>query len=931
MVTLSQLQRRIYIRGAIYGSALALLIMIIDLLGWIAPLESWLYDLRAGSCQYFTPAPSRDVVYLDIDDDALDTIQRWPWDRSRMAAVLRELKLASPKVVMLDIVYAEPQAARIEQSSEKEFRTIEEDASLADAMRDMGNVVLASSLEFTPPPDSAGQLRQRAVEKVSEDITLDGAAVCDALKLPINGNGVARFRLQDEFPSIRRDGVRQAVRRAFDANHTSLEDVQAFLMPRVSRDDIASASGLRTLAGVVSQEFEHVRSERLFRNLMVPIPSGLTTEPADANYKAIPIPLFASSMAASGYAEHRIFTDPVVRSVPLFVKIDGHYCPQFALITACKLLNADLSKTKFTDSSVTLVTPQGDIRIPVRAPYSGTLKRPVGFVMDIPWYGKQQWETMNDWPLHQQRNQHYPIDGVWSVVEAERRLRANEVTLDQCLNFFYDVDHSFKHPDLDRMQAVATLKKELPEAGYDQVLQAAPETLKSELERQIVRYHQAMNSAFDQNLALQAELKQQRALLHQRFAGKAVLIGATATSMGDFVATSLHNNCPGVVVHGVIVNAIVNRDFLTSAPTWLNIGLTLLLGLLATMITCLLPPARAVLLVLLLAAAYFVTNGLLFYDRLNIVLDAASPLLAMIVCWGGVLVARTIIETLERLRMKREAALINFEIDLAKQVQSALMPREVKILAPIDSYGWTKAATTTGGDLFDIWRLDDGRMGFLVADASGHGLGPSIVVSEVRTLIRALCDSYTNPQEVLNVVNKRMVEDLQGKKFCTCFLGFIDSAGEIIWGSAGHGPMLWIPSAGETLTELSATALPLGISDDPCADETIPVLKLEPGGWLAVISDGIFEACNPAGEQFGTQRLHESIAAATDQSSSAIVDTIRRRVDAWQAKPIPDDDQTIVFIRLEPSAIPASTPGDVTSPIPSADLATQAGASVPSA
>ncbi|MDB5325845.1 MAG: protein phosphatase 2C-like, stage sporulation, partial [Phycisphaerales bacterium] len=885
-MVISTLQRRIYVSGAICGCALALLITLLDLLGWLSPLENWLYDQRAVSCQYFTPKPSTDIVYLDIDNEALETIQRWPWDRSRMAAVLNELKLANPKVLMLDIIFGDAQKNRIEETPDQQYREIEEDPALTNAIAGLGNVVLGSSFALQPAMDSAAKRRADAVQLLTRNVLLEAPELLNLLKLPPNDRDSLRSQIEGEFTEIRRDAIRQAVRNAFDSGKESLDSIQRNLIVSLGKPGEPVPYKLKMHLGIIAQEYEHVRSERILYRAMLDAPQQrLSALPPDATYSTIPLPTLCEKMAGSGYTDHQ---DRVVRSVPLFVQVDGRFYPQIALVTACRLADADLSKAVFTDHSVTIPAAQGNICIPVHATYSETMHRQVGFVMDIPWYGTHQWETMNDWPSHRAFSQHYPIDSVWSVVEASRRLQSNDALLDECLKFFYELDPSFKHSGIDRPTAIDRLQKDLHELGYEQLLQSDP-MQRSGDEKQIVRFMTALKDAAGQNALLPAEIKSQHALLARRFSGKAVLIGATATATSDFVTTSLHARCPGVVVHGVMINAIVNRHFLTTSPWWLNCFLVLLAGLVATAITCMLPPARGVLLLLLIGFAYFVLNGRLFYDRLNWIVDAAAPLVAIFICWGGVLVVRTIVETLERLRLKQEAAMIDHEIELARQVQKALIPKKLQIMETVDSHGWTKAATTTGGDCFDLWRLKDGRMGILVGDASGHGLGPSIVVSQVRALIRSMCDLYEEPQAVLNVVNARLFEDLDGRKFCTCFLGFLSDDGKLSWGSAGHGPMLWAPTSDAEIKELDGTALPLGVSDDPCAEEVIPVLELQPGGWLAVVSDGIFEAPNPKDEQFGVERINECIRATREGPSEASVEAIRRCVDAWQVKPIPDD------------------------------------------
>src|SRR3712207_5041617 len=107
-------ERRILVDSLIIGELLTLVVIAADLGGLLANLENWLYDLRARACQRFTPPPTDTLVHLDIDDRALEVIGAWPWPRSRLAEILDEVRLAGPKTVALDILFAEAQDVRYE-------------------------------------------------------------------------------------------------------------------------------------------------------------------------------------------------------------------------------------------------------------------------------------------------------------------------------------------------------------------------------------------------------------------------------------------------------------------------------------------------------------------------------------------------------------------------------------------------------------------------------------------------------------------------------------------------------------------------------------------------------------------------------------------------------------------------------------------------
>jgi serine phosphatase RsbU (regulator of sigma subunit) len=236
------------------------------------------------------------------------------------------------------------------------------------------------------------------------------------------------------------------------------------------------------------------------------------------------------------------------------------------------------------------------------------------------------------------------------------------------------------------------------------------------------------------------------------------------------------------------------------------------------------------------------------------------------------------------------------EMNLARRVQDAMLPKTIPALPGLEAMGWTRPASVTGGDCFDLWAMPDGRLAVFLADASGHGLAPTLVVSQVRTLVRAFADIDPDPRSLLARANARLSADLESERFVTAFLAFIAPDGTMHWCSAGHGPILFRPANGCRVDELIPTEMPLGVMDELTGDPAPPI-KLEPGGALAVVSDGIFEAMNPAGEQFGMPRV---IATLDDQCGSPpkeLIETITTAATRWSGSDEPVDDQTIVIVR----------------------------------
>ena len=249
---------------------------------------------------------------------------------------------------------------------------------------------------------------------------------------------------------------------------------------------------------------------------------------------------------------------------------------------------------------------------------------------------------------------------------------------------------------------------------------------------------------------------------------------------------------------------------------------------------------------------------------------------------------------LQQTAMKAEA--MRHEMKLARRVQDAMLPKEIPNIRGIEAMGWTRPASVTGGDCFDLWRTHDGRLAIFLADASGHGLAPTLVVSQVRTLIRAFAEVDPNPRRLLERANSRLSADLEAERFCTAFLAILDADGPMVWCSAGHGPILFRPSGTAPVQELVPSELPLGVMPDLTGEE-VPPLRLDPGGLLAIISDGIFEAMDKKEEQFGMHRVTEHLEKDRSASAPQLIASVRDAATQWTGSEEPVDDQTIVVVR----------------------------------
>lgn len=236
-------------------------------------------------------------------------------------------------------------------------------------------------------------------------------------------------------------------------------------------------------------------------------------------------------------------------------------------------------------------------------------------------------------------------------------------------------------------------------------------------------------------------------------------------------------------------------------------------------------------------------------------------------------------------------------LELARQIQQNLMPARPPKVAGYGLAGWNRSADETGGDCFDFLPLDEHRTAILLADATGHGIGPALIIAECRALVRALLTTEPDLARLATRANALLAEDLADNRFVTAFIGVLDARAHVLrYVSCGQGPLLF-RQGGEVHTRV-ATGLPLGVIGDYEYDSA-EVFEFARGDAAALLTDGFFEASNAAEEQFGEGRVAELLAGWRDVAPQAFVDDLTSRIAQFTDGRPPGDDLTAVIIHRE--------------------------------
>jgi serine phosphatase RsbU (regulator of sigma subunit) len=207
----------------------------------------------------------------------------------------------------------------------------------------------------------------------------------------------------------------------------------------------------------------------------------------------------------------------------------------------------------------------------------------------------------------------------------------------------------------------------------------------------------------------------------------------------------------------------------------------------------------------------------------------------------------------------RQRELVEQELEVARSIQQASLPKEVPTLEGWQISPFYRPAREVGGDFYDFHFLSEGRVGLVVGDATGKGVPAALVMSTTLGMIQLAAGALdsSSPGEVLSRVNETLFARIPPNMFVTCFYAILDpESATLSYANAGHDPP-YLQRRGEA-EELRARGMPLGLM--PGMDYKEKEIVLDAGEVALFYTDGLVEAHNPKGEMFGFPRLRALIA-----------------------------------------------------------------------
>jgi sigma-B regulation protein RsbU (phosphoserine phosphatase) len=248
---------------------------------------------------------------------------------------------------------------------------------------------------------------------------------------------------------------------------------------------------------------------------------------------------------------------------------------------------------------------------------------------------------------------------------------------------------------------------------------------------------------------------------------------------------------------------------------------------------------------------------------------------------------------LELRASRHELARKEAELNFALEVQQALFPKQFPAEAGLEFSAVCVPAGGIGGDYYDVLKRPDGRLAFVVADISGKGISAAILMSNVHAVLRTLFDAGHPAGELCSQLNRHLYRVTEGTKFATAFYAEWNEPNRCLtYVNAGHPAPILLGSLSDHL--LQAGGPPLGIFPD--IEFQTGRLLLQPGDMIVLYSDGITDAGENSGREFGEARLEATVKEHREEPLEEIQQHVLKTVRDWSGEEV-EDDMTLLLVR----------------------------------
>ena len=250
--------------------------------------------------------------------------------------------------------------------------------------------------------------------------------------------------------------------------------------------------------------------------------------------------------------------------------------------------------------------------------------------------------------------------------------------------------------------------------------------------------------------------------------------------------------------------------------------------------------------------------------------------------------------------MANEKKRLDHDLEIARDIQRILLPAEAPAINGFQISGINVPARQVSGDYFDYIHVDDERLGVAIADVSGKGVPASLIMAICRSVLRAEAVRNPSPADVLRKVNRQLYPDIKEDMFISMAYLILDhERNGIMLARAGHDAPLLYKQESQTVTPVKSPGMVVGIDSGNVFDRLTAdfAIRLERDDCLVLYTDGVTEALNTEGDEFGLERTIQAVRASASNGAPAIVKKLIGDVRNFTGSHPQNDDITLIAIR----------------------------------
>jgi phosphoserine phosphatase RsbU/P len=244
---------------------------------------------------------------------------------------------------------------------------------------------------------------------------------------------------------------------------------------------------------------------------------------------------------------------------------------------------------------------------------------------------------------------------------------------------------------------------------------------------------------------------------------------------------------------------------------------------------------------------------------------------------------------------ERRLLSIDKELEVARQLQFSILPTAIPEIQNIRIAVSYRPMTAVAGDFYEFVSADGKRMGFLVADVTGHGVPAALIASMIKVAMQSVEGCTHDPREVLRGLNRILFKQLHEQYVSAAYLWIDTEQGKALYSAAGHPPLLrWRE---DRLERIESNGLLFGVISDP--EYPVCEFAIRTGDRLLLYTDGLIEPQNTNGEYFGDRKLEEVIRKNQSRPPAELLEQTLSEIRAWQPALLPQqDDITLIVIEV---------------------------------